>query len=226
MNENRKINPYLIIIAVLIIVIVVFAYNQWGKRIFPASVKEPEKQSSNTEVSKDDIWIGNENAPVTIVEYYSYLCGYCKEFEKDTKPKIVENYVSAGKVKFVLRPFPIFSPDLKIDEAVLCANEQGKFLDFHNYLFENNDKLEKVEDLKNFAKNVGLNETQFNQCFDSDKFRDRVDAWYKQGVADFEKANIPSEQRGTPTFVINGELTIGALPYDKFVEIIEKKLGK
>jgi len=223
-TENKKINPYIIVIVILVLVIVGFAYNQWGKRIFPASIKEPEKPNINTEISKYDIWIGNENAPVTIVEYFSYLCGYCKLFEDETKPKIIENYVSTGKVKFVLRPFPIFSPDLKIDEAVLCANEQGKFLDFHNYVFANSDKLEKIENLKTFAKTVGLNETQFNQCFDSDKFRDRVETWYKQGVADFEKAGIASSQRGTPTFVINGELLIGAQSYERFVEVIESKL--
>jgi protein-disulfide isomerase len=224
-GRNKKPNFYIVIIVILILIIAAFAYNQWGKRFLP-SLKEPDKDSGpkdiKTEIFKDDIQIGNADAPVTIIEYYSYLCGYCKQFEDETKPRIMENYITIGKVKLILRPFPPY----ETGQAVLCANEQGKFLEYHNYLFDNVETIQKVDDLKTFAKNTGLNETEFGQCFDSGKYKTKTEEWYKQGNADFEKAKIEQSQRGTPTFFINGEPVIGAQPYEKFIEVIERKLGE
>lgn len=204
----KKFNPYIIIIVILLVAVAVLAYNQWLK------------PKSSVKIFKDDITIGKSDAPVTIIEYYSYLCGYCKLFETDVKPDIVKNYVATGKVKLILRPFPPY----ELSQSVLCANDQGKFLEYHNYLFENSDKIKSVDDLKSFAKNVGLNESEFNQCLDSGKYKSRTEEWYKQGMDDMEKAGIAQDKRGTPAFFINGEPIIGAMPYEDFVKVIESKL--
>ena len=132
----------------------------------------------------------------------------------DVKPEIIKNYVITGKVKLILRPFPPY----ELGQAVLCAKDQGKFLEYHNYLFENSDKIKSVDDLKSFAKNVGLNESEFNQCLDSGKYKSRAEEWYKQGMSDMEKAGIAQDKRGTPAFFINGEPIIGAMPYEDFVK--------
>lgn len=215
----------MVVIVILILIIAAFAYNQWGKGFLP-SLKESDKDSKpkdiKTEIFKDDIQIGNVDASVKIIEYYSYLCGYCKVFEDETKPRIMENYITTGKAKLILRPFPPY----ELGQAVLCAKEQDKFLEYHNYLFDNVENLQKADDLKTFAKDAGLDESKFNQCYDSGKYKSRAEEWYKQGMSDMEKANVPADQRGTPAFFINGEPIIGAQPYDKFVEVIEKKLGE
>ena len=222
-EPKKKPNFYIVIIVILLLVVAAFAYNQWGKNFLGKSEEKVAKPKSiKTEIFKDDIQLGNANAAVTIIEYYSYICGFCKQFEDETKPKIIENYITTGKAKFILRPFPPY----ELGQAVLCALEQGKFLEYHNYLFDNVDNLEKADDLKIFAKNIGLNESEFNQCYGSGKYKARAEEWYEQGMSDFEKANISSDKQGTPAFFINGEPLIGAQSYEKFVEVIERKLGK
>lgn len=213
---------YIAIIVVLTIAVIGFAYNQWGKNIFSSkSDTDAKLKNIDSKIFKDDIQIGKSDAPVTIIEYFSYLCGYCKLFEGEVKPKIIENYIQTGRAKLILRVFPPY----ELGQAVLCANEQGKFSEYHNYLFDNSDKIQKMDDLKTFAKNIGLDESQFNQCLDSEKYKTRAEDWYNQGISDFKKANIAQDKQGTPAFFINGEPIIGLVPYDDFAKIIEGKLG-
>ena len=217
-EQKRKFNPYIIIIVILLIAVAVLAYNQWGKKTTDNG--NSQIKNIDVEISDDDIQIGKTDAPVTIIEYFSYLCGYCKAFEDDIKPQILENYIQTGKVKLILRIFPPY----ELGQAVLCANDQGKILEYHNYLFQNNDKITSVDDLKIFAKTIGLNESDFNQCLDSGKYKSRAEDWYNQGMSDMEKAGIAEDKRGTPAFFINGEPVIGAMPYADFVKVIEEKL--
>jgi len=225
-EQKKKFNPYIVIIIILVVAVGIFAYNQWGKKIFPNgsenSTNNENTANVDTKVTADDLQIGRADAPVTIVEYFSYLCTYCKAFEQETMPKIAENYITTGKARLILRPFP----PLETGEAVLCANEQGKFLEYHNHMFANNDKLKGLDDLKTFAKNIGLDTEKFNLCLDSAKYKSKSENWYNQGNADFIKANVPTDQRGTPAFYINGQAVIGAQPYENFVTIIDEKLAK
>ena len=217
--NNKKI--YIIVIVILAIIVVGFAYNQWGKNIF--SKKGPGDSSLknvDVKITSDDIQVGKIDAPVTIVEYYSYLCEYCKLFENDVKPQILENYIQTGKAKLVLRVFPPY----ELGQAVLCANDQGKFLEYHNYLFANSDKIKQLDDLKTFAKNLGLNESNFTDCLDSGKYKSKAESWYNQGVSDLQKAGIAQDKIGTPAFFVNGEAVIGVVPYADFAKIIEAKL--
>jgi len=209
---------YIIIIVVLLLIVAFLAYNQFFK------TKQPNTGTNYGDLGKafkGDLMVGNDKAPVTIIEYYSYLCTHCKTFEDQTMPKITEQYIVTGKVKLIFRPFPPY----ELGQAVLCANDQGKFLELHNYFFANSSQITSVDIIKTFAQNVGLDTTKFNQCFDSGKYKSRTEELYAQGNSDFQKANIASDQQGTPTFFVNGEVVIGAVPYDDFSKIIEKKLG-
>lgn len=211
--ENKKINPYVMVIIILLLIITWFAYKQWGNN-FLSNIFKKEAGS------KIELIIGNSDAPVEIIEYYSYVCSYCKLFEDNVKPQLLENYITKGKAKFVLRPFPPY----ELGQAILCANDQGKFLEYHNYLFDNVDLITSGDSLNQFAKNIGLDEGQFSTCLSSKKYEAKSKQWYEQGKDDFAKNNIPENKMGTPSFLINGELLIGAQPYEKFVEVIEKKL--
>lgn len=211
--ENKKINFYIIVIVVLLLIIAVFAYKQWGNDFLSKIFKK--------EVGDEiELIIGSDDAPVEIIEYYSYVCSYCKSFEDDIKPQIMESYIIKGKAKFILRPFPPY----ELGQAVLCANDQGKFLEYHNYLFNNTSSITSGDSLIQFAKNIGLNEEQFSTCLSSKKYEAKSKQWYEQGKKDFAKNNISEDKMGTPSFLIDGELLIGAQPYEKFVEIIERKL--
>lgn len=218
----KKSNLYIIIIVILLIAVAFLAYKQWGQNLFNKSGSGDNKAKTvDVKIFEDDIQIGKTDALVTIVEYYSYLCGYCKLFETDIKPDLVKNYISTGKVRLVLRPFPPY----ELGQAVLCANDQEKFLEYHNYLFENSDNIQSVDNLKTFAEDIGLDKSEFSQCLDSGKYKARAEEWYKQGESDFSKAGIEESKRGTPAFFINGEAIIGAMPYEDFVKAIEGKLS-
>ncbi|OGZ36025.1 MAG: hypothetical protein A2V60_01735 [Candidatus Portnoybacteria bacterium RIFCSPHIGHO2_01_FULL_39_19] len=221
-GQKKKSNHYVVVVVILILIIFAFAYNQWGKRFLPEFKGSSGDKFSkiNYKVTEGDIQIGNKDAEVTIIEYYSYACDFCRSFHEDVYPLIIEDYVTKGKVRFVFRPFPPY----ELGQAVPCANEQDKFLEYHTYLFDNIENLEKAEDLGAFAREAGLDEGKFSECYNSEKYKKNTEDWYSQGMSDMAKAEIPQDKRGTPVFFINGEPLLGTQPYIKFIEIIENKL--
>ena len=212
----KKINPQTAIIIVLVLVIIGFAYNKWGEGML-ASIK----YRFSGQEEKDRLQIGDVGAKLRIIEYYSYTCEYCRSFESEIKPTIIRNYVSGSKVRWVFRPV-----DLELGVAVLCADEQDKFLEYHDSLFRNASNISKEEDLKQLAKNVGMNEETFWQCYSSGKYETLVIGWYNDLVSDFKKYKIAENEKGTPAFLIGDKMITGMQPYDVIAGIIEEKLAK
>lgn len=156
--------------------------------------------------------LGDPNAPVTMIEYGSYLCGHCVNFTRYNMPQIEENYIRTNKVKFIYRSYP----PIELGMAILCANEQNKFWSYHNYIIEKGIKSE--EDLKQYATEIGLKGDQFNQCLDSEKYKQKAENWYKLG----QEQGV----EGTPTFFINDQKIVGNLAYEEFKKVIEEELAK
>lgn len=178
-----------------------------------ASILGINEVKQATELDGDFIF-GDPSAPVTIIEYSSHLCGACANFHEVTFPLIIENYVKTGKVRII--PRLVSHPALSV--AVLCAQEQGAFFEANEYIFKNIESIQTIENIKEVATKLGLNQASFDQCFDSDKYQDQVMRWFDQG----EKDGADS----TPTFLINGEVLVGSQPYAIFEKIIESKLNK
>lgn len=227
MAEKTKFNPYIIIIIILVLAVGALAYDKWGGGFIPNAEDKEEQQTKikdvDTGITDKDIVIGNENAPVTIVEYYSYFCSYCKLYHEETYPQVVENYISTGKVKYAFRP----SPPYELGEGALCAKEQDRFSEYHDEIFKNSSELNSLDAFKAVVKNIeNIDIDKFNECLESGKYLSQAELWIYQSDKDFETIGVPAEQRGTPTFFINGELILGAHPYDKFVEVIERKLAE
>lgn len=202
-----------------ILIFIIFALVATGG-IFIYKKFQDKKSNNGGNIEPTDIFVGKSDAPVTIVEYFSYVCGYCLKFHKETFPKMKENYIDKGKVKFIYRIVPPYEMAM----AGLCAKEQNKFFEYHEYLFGHSTELKKVDDLKIMAKSAGLDENDFNQCLDSEKYLETAKAWYNEAEDAYNKGNIPEEQRGTPTFLINGKFLIGAQPYEEFEKMIENEL--
>jgi protein-disulfide isomerase len=158
---------------------------------------------------------GPANATVTIIEYSDFECQYCSQAVQ-TIDDILKKY--PNDVKVVFKHFPLdFHPyALKAAEAAECAADQGKFWEYHDALFANQNELE-VNTLKYYAKEIGLDEDEFNRCLDSGAMAGRVDADKKEGLA----KNV----RGTPAFFINGEFISGARPFTVFDDAIQKELS-
>ncbi|HLC96180.1 MAG TPA: DsbA family protein [Candidatus Nanoarchaeia archaeon] len=162
---------------------------------------------------------GDPNAPVTIIEFSDFECPFCGRFYGDTLGQIRSQYIDTGKVKLVYRDFPLsFHPNAqKAAESAECANEQGKFWEMHDMLFESGVQG-GVATFKQYAANIGLNTATFNSCLDSGKYASETAADMNEGSA----AGI----RGTPGFIINGRLVSGAQPFSAFQQVIEAALAE
>ena len=159
---------------------------------------------------------GPANAAVTIVEFSDFQCPYCgREFP--VIERLMKEY--DGKVRLVFRHFPLdFHPfAAKAAEAGMCAQDQGKFWELHDKMFTNQQKL-AVEDLKGYAKSLGMDAAKFDKCLDSGEKKPAVDEDMKAGTA----AGV----NGTPAFFINGLFVNGAQPYEQMKQTIDRELKR
>lgn len=166
---------------------------------------------------------GAENAPVTLVQFSEFQCPFCKRVEP-TIDALLADPAYAGKIKVVFKQFPLpfHNNAQKASEAamgVLAIAGQDAFWKMHKVLFENQGALE-VDNLLKYAKEAGLTDAQVETLkadLDSNKYADAV----KKDAADGAKAGTS----GTPTFVINGKLLVGAQPIDAFKKAIDEALA-
>ncbi len=158
---------------------------------------------------------GPQNAPVTVVEFSDFQCPFCGKAH-DTVEQVMQAY--AGKVRLVFRQFPLemHQHAKKAAEASLCANEQGKFWEYHDVLFKNQQTLDAPQ-LKDHANEIGLEQSKFASCLDSGKF--------SKAVQDDMSAGQQVGVSGTPAFFINGVMLSGAMPFDEFKRVIDQELG-
>jgi protein-disulfide isomerase len=154
-------------------------------------------------------------APVTIIEFSDYECPFCKRGE-DSITKVMQTY--GDKVRLVFRDFPLpMHPNARpAAEAAHCANEQGKFWDYHAKLFANQNALGE-DKLKQYAKDVGLDSAKFDECLAKKPGKAAND----KDIADGGEVGVT----GTPAFFINGRMLSGAQPFEKFKEIIDDELA-
>ena len=160
---------------------------------------------------------GLENAPVTIIEYSDYECSYCQRFYLNTLPSIEKEYVETGLVKIITKEFPLdFHKNAQMaSEAALCAGEQGKYFEMQDKLFIDGVKG-GAKSYKGYAEDIGLDTTTFNNCLDKREKKAEV-------LKDLKEGQLKGVT-GTPAFFINGEMVVGAQPFDVFKEVINRKL--
>ncbi|MBS3051935.1 MAG: DsbA family protein [Candidatus Aenigmarchaeota archaeon] len=201
-------NPWKVLFFVIIALLIgYFVYNNYSK-----APETPRTQVS----ADDDPFKGGADAKVTIVEFSDYQCPYCARAESVVE-QIMETY--GNKVKFVYRDFPLPGHQFaqKAAEASECADDQGKFWEYHDLLFENQQSL-SVGSLKNFAKALKLDSNKFDSCLDDGKYTQEVKKDLKDGAG--------YGVEGTPTFFINGIKLSGAVPFEQFRGIIDNELKK
>ena len=167
----------------------------------------------------DDPMRGSPDAKVTIIEFSDFQCPFCGKFWKETYPQLMKEYVETGKAKFVFRDYPLeFHPEAqKAAEASECAHEQGKFWEYHDKIFENQQSL-SVANEKQWAKDLGLDSAKFDNCLDSGKYAEEV----KKDAAEGSAAGVS----GTPGFFVNNQIISGAVPFEVFKQAIEAELAK
>ena len=171
--------------------------------------------------------LGNPNAPVVIEEFADFECPVCGSYATVTEPDVRSKIIATGLAYYKYYDFPLAQHHntLFASNAAACANAQGKFWEMHDQLFNgqdawglNPDGATQVTDnpksiFMGYAKTIGLNMPEFEQCYDTRKYQSRVEANAAEGF----RRNVNQ----TPTFYINGKLMVGSQPYDAIKQAVD-----
>jgi len=236
MDEQEKTakskTDYLLPISIIIAALLIsgsWIYSAGLKNIDSVSdVKIADKTAQLEDFSQDHIR-GNIDAPVKIVEFSDMECPFCKKFHQ-TMLQVMEEYEKTNKVAWIYRHFPIeqlHSKAKKSAEASECAAELGgnnafwAYMDKYFEITPSNNQIDLAE-LPKIAESIGLNKTQFENCLNSGKYSEKIEAQ----IQDAENSGA----RGTPYSIVidknNKKYPInGAYPYEDVRQIIESALS-
>ncbi|MBI5452766.1 DsbA family protein [Candidatus Gottesmanbacteria bacterium] len=206
-----------------------------GQTVSPTTLPKAELQ-----VTDEDPSLGPKNAKVTVVEFADFQCPFCgayagldKTMVKNMQarnpswqpalPSLIKDYVDTNKIRFVWKDYPFLGQEsIWAGAGARCAADQGKFWEYHDFLFshqsgENQGAFSK-DNLKKFAVTLGLKTADFNNCIDSGKYESKMQAaqTYGQSVG----------VSGTPATFINGQMLSGAVPYSQIKPLIDEALKK
>ena len=172
---------YYLAIPIMIGVLVGGVLSEYG-----VNSNNSEKLTSTKLIENGSPFMGNINAPITIVEWGDYQCTFCYKFHQNTLNIINENFIKTGKIKIIFKDFPLNGVDSKLAaEASYCAQDQEKYWKYHDELFKNwgGERTGWItrESLDKFAETVDLDLKKFNKCLDDHKYENKVDLLYEFG---------------------------------------------
>jgi protein-disulfide isomerase len=170
--------------------------------------------------------IGAATAPVEIMEFADFECPACGSFATLTEPDVRKRLVETGQARFRFMDFPlnIHKNTWDASFAAACANEQGKFWEMHDRIFATQDQWNGLVTNKpkatfsRLARELALNEGQWEECYDSQKYKLNIEANRREG----ERRLVGS----TPTFLIGDKLVPGALGYDQVKAYVDSAAAK
>lgn len=219
-NTSRSTGPqlglkqYSLIIGIIVLVVIAvaaFAILGQGSSATPAQPAEISTDKS----------IGSPNAPVVVVEYADFQCPYCKQFALGPEQQLRKEYVDSGKVRFAFRHLAFIGTEsVWAAEATECANEQNRFWDYQDKLYQEqgaeNSGTFSQENLKRFAADLKLDTQKFNECLDTNKYQAKID----QDMAEAQRLGVNS----TPTLFVNGQLVRNGSDYQVLQAAVEAAL--
>lgn len=167
-----------------------------------------------------EMTLGDENAPVTMVEYASMTCGHCANFHKNTYPHLKSEYIEQGKVRFLFREFPLDPVATAAFMLARCASED-KYFDVVDTMFAEQRKWAFTNDpynsMLNFAKQIGFTQENFESCLQNQELLDAINKIKNRASSEFGVSS-------TPTFFVNGEKVNGAITVEQLDEELAKHL--
>src|SRR5664279_4920971 len=169
-----------------------------------------------------DLALGDDKAPVTIVEYASMTCPHCAHFQETTFPEIKKRYIDTGKVRYIFREFPLDTLAAAAFMLARCAGEKdsSRYFAMIDTMFKQQRTwaVEKpIPPLMAIAKQAGFTEQSFNACLANQKMLDGIESIRQRAVDKFKV-------QSTPTFFINGTAYAGALEIDDMAKLIDAQL--
>lgn len=183
----------------------------------PSAGVYPELEAYARRDAADGLALGRADAPVVLIEYADFKCGYCGKFARDTEPELVKKYVDTGVLRIEWRNFPIFGEESEAAaRASWAAGRQGRFWEFHKAAYAHGSKEKGFgkERLTALAKEAGVTDlAAFTKDADSAAAREAVSKDQEQGYS--------LGATSTPSFLVNGRPIAGAQPTETFTEAIE-----
>jgi protein-disulfide isomerase len=177
----------------------------------------PELEKLARRDAADPLAVGRADAPVVMVEYADFQCGYCGKFARDTEPELIKKYVEDGTLRIEWRNFPIFGEESQAAaRAAWAAGRQGRFWEFHAAAYAEGAKEKGFgkDRLDALAREAGVADLgRFARDLDSDAAR--------QAVKKDQEEAYGLGATSTPSFLINGRPVAGAQPMATFTEAIE-----
>jgi len=207
----------------LIIPIVIGIITGMFLSFYPESEEESNLLTITKLIDGGSPIMGNQNAPITILEWGDYQCTFCYKFHQNTLDIINEDFIKTGKVKLVFKDFPLNGPDSFLAaEAAYCAQDQEKYWQYHDELYKNwggertgwitRDSLDK------FGTTINLDLNKFNNCLNEHKYQEKVISLHEFG----KEIGIDA----TPSFLVfNDEKIIkirGNQPLEVFLKTFEE----
>lgn len=179
--------------------------------------------SGETTTEVQEMVLGSEEAPITVVEYASYTCPHCASFHKDTFKQLKADYIDTGKVKFVYREVFFDRPGLWASMVARCGG-QDRFFGISDILYQqqrqwtaSGDPAQIAEALRKIGRTAGLDDVALDACLtDADKAQSLI-AWFEANAAE-------DGIRSTPSFIIDGRLYTN-MAYSEFSGILDDKLN-
>lgn len=223
-------NILLILGAVAILAVGGLAWYQWqgGPASKPAAAPAAENGASGAdrakalEISADDLVLGAADAPVTVIEYASLTCPHCRDFHENVLPQVKSAYIDTGKVRFVLRDFPLDQGALAAAMVARCAGPERRkaFLDL---LFQRQEAWAHAQDvLAGIARTAGfagMDTETVQACFKQEATQRAVLEQRLLGERAFDIS-------ATPTFIINGTKHSGGMTFDQFKAMVDPLIAE
>ena len=162
-----------------------------------AAAKSSKTGFAPTDTKLGDVhYKGEYDAPVTLIEFSDYQCPYCRRHATTVMPTLIKKYVDTGKLRFVMREYPMEMLHRRAwpaSEAALCAGDQGQYWEMHDSLFADQN-ANSDEDFEQQAASLGLDVSAFSECMSSDKFKGQIQTDFSEG----QKLGV----NDTPSFVV------------------------
>jgi protein-disulfide isomerase len=160
--------------------------------------------------------LGSPNAPVTVIEYVSLTCPHCAAFQRDVFPRVKKEYIDTGKIRFIVREFPIGRSAGNAAIANRCAPEDKYFTLLTNLLARQPEWVSqevRLDAIYGVAKSVGMSRETFDKCLANQGIIDGLNEVKQRG----RKFGVI----GTPTFFANGRKAQGATTYEEFRALVD-----
>ena len=182
------------------------------------------KENSLLNIQEDDFFIGDPNAPVTIIEYASMSCSHCANFHNNTLEDLKKEYIDTGQVKFIFRDFPFNYPALAGSMMMRCVSDDIRY-DYMNALYKLQknwvfrDNAKTRAELYKIMQTGGMKQDEFDTCLSNIDLENDL-------LEEVMNAQRIFSIRSTPSFIINGDLYSGNKTTKEFRQIIDKILSQ